>query len=83
MNTVAAMGVATGLTVARQLSRPDELRARNVSRVILGGVFATAGLLTLGTRYPEIAGGLATVVMLTAVMVHGVPLSEALVKVLA
>lgn len=54
-----------------------QARSRNVSRVILGGVLATTVLLGAEQAAPDLARRFAGVVFLTALMVHGVALSEA------
>lgn len=77
MNTAGLMITATGVTIARILSKPSDVKARNVARVIIGGTFATAGLLVLDGPFPDVARGLAMVVMLTSLLVHGVALADA------
>jgi len=77
MGAAGMMTLATGLTIARLLTRPGELVARDVSRVLVGGVLATAGVLAVESRWPEPANGLAALVLTTSVLVHGVPLSQA------
>lgn len=80
MTPLAATAVATAATVTRVLATPgpwDSDRGVTVSRVIIGGTLTGGMFVVLGSFRYDLARGLAIVMMLTALLVHGVPLAQA------
>jgi len=83
MNAAGMMTLATGMTLARIVAVPRRPDTHAVSRVILGGVFATAGLLALEQSRPREARGLAAVIVTTAALTHGYALASKLTTLVA
>jgi uncharacterized membrane protein YphA (DoxX/SURF4 family) len=69
------MMIATAVTAVRVVARPDR-EARQLARVVIGGTLATGALLGLGIAAPAFAAGFAMLVMVTALLVHGVALAS-------
>lgn len=67
---------ATGLTMVRTLA--DGGTSAEGARIMAGGVIATGMLLGLESVQPSWARGLAGIAFVSAALVHGVRLSEAL-----
>jgi len=83
-STFTFMSLSTALAVARTIAKPEdgtEPRPGQVSRIIIGGVLATGLLLAAEPAAPVVVSRFAAVVFLTSVMVHGVVLGEALVRI--
>lgn len=85
VNTAALMIGATGLTVARMFVPVDPSGnmiyapppVGSIARAVIGGVFATAGLLVVDGFAPGLASGLAVVIFLTSFLVNGYALAVA------
>lgn len=75
MSVFAPMMGATALTGIRVVASPSRSTGQ-LSRVIVAGTIATAALATLETIRPAEASGLATVVFITAFLIHGVALAQ-------
>lgn len=75
MTVFAPMMGATALTAVRVIASPER-SAGQLSRVLVAGTIATAALATVETVRPREAAGLATVVFLTAFLIHGVALAQ-------
>lgn len=83
--TFTFMTLATGMTVVRTIADPEnkaEGAGSQVSRIILGGVLATAALLAAEPAAPSLVQRFAALVFLTALLVHGVAFAEALNRAL-
>jgi hypothetical protein len=74
MITVTYMVGATALTAFAQLSKADQFT--RIGRTIVGGVLATAGVLTLGMWSSEVARGLAALVFVTSALVNGATIAS-------
>lgn len=88
MRTATYMILATGMSVVRKLRElrsASELpaRSRDISRTILGGALGTAFLLALDAARAGLGQGIAAVVVLTSLMLNGVPLAEASASIIS
>lgn len=80
MTPITTIGLATGLTLARQVTiRDTPPTVANAARVVVAGAIATTILLAL----PDWAGNpLGALILTTAVLVHGVAVAEAVARAL-
>lgn len=83
-STFVFLTLSTGMTLVRQIADPETEyvngRLAGASRIIIGGVLVTGLFLVAEEFIPQFTKPLAGLVFITATLVHGVALGEALVN---